>query len=63
MTSIEVAIAASMELGRIVYPEYIEAAVRVGDDVAILTPDAIITLPIQTFHNYITDWLEAICSL
>lgn len=60
MTSIEVAIAASMELGRIVYPEYIEAAVGVGEDIAILTPDAIITIPIQTFHNYLTDWLDAL---
>ena len=63
MTSIEVAIAASMELGRIVYPEYIEAAVRVGDDISILTPESIITIPIQTFHNYLTDWLEGLIEI
>ncbi|NEP41668.1 MAG: hypothetical protein F6K25_04750 [Okeania sp. SIO2G4] len=63
MTCIEVAIVASMELGRIVYPEYIEAAVKVGGDISILTPDAIITLPIQAFHNYITDWLEVLIEI
>lgn len=60
MTCIEVAIAASMELGKLVYPEYIEAAMRIGDDISILTPDAIITLPRQIFKIYITDWLEAL---
>ncbi|NET30150.1 hypothetical protein [Okeania sp. SIO1I7] len=63
MTSIEVAIAASMELGRIIYPEYIEAAVGVGDDIAILTPDAIITIPRRIFQTYITDWLEAVVEI
>ncbi|NEN92202.1 MAG: hypothetical protein F6K48_26190 [Okeania sp. SIO3H1] len=60
MTAIEAAIVASMDLGKLVLPEAIEAVYGYGDDVAILTPDAIITLPIQTFHNYLTDWLDAL---
>ncbi|NER01331.1 MAG: hypothetical protein F6K17_01155 [Okeania sp. SIO3C4] len=63
MTAIEVAIATSMELGRIVYPEYIEAAVRVGDDISIVTLDAIITIPRRIFQTYITDWLEAVVEI
>ena len=60
MKAIEAAIVASMDLGKSILPEFIEAVYGCGDDVAIVTSDAIITLPIQTFHNYIIDWLEAI---
>ncbi|NET45916.1 hypothetical protein [Okeania sp. SIO2B3] len=60
MTAIEAAIVASMDLGRSILPEFIEAVYGYGDDVAIVTSDAIITLPIQTFHNYLTDWLDAL---
>lgn len=63
MTSIEVAIAASMELGKLVLPESIEAVYKYGDDVAIVTPDAIITIPREIFHNYIIDWLEAVIEI
>ncbi|NEN92207.1 MAG: hypothetical protein F6K48_26215 [Okeania sp. SIO3H1] len=52
-----------MELGRIVYPEYIEAAVRVGEDIAILTPESITTIPRRIFQTYITDWLEAVVEI
>ncbi len=60
MTSIEAAIAASMELGKIVYPEYIEAVVRVGDNLCIITSESIIVIPTEAFQNYITDWLDAL---
>lgn len=60
MLSIEAAIVASMDSGKLVLPEFIEAVYRYGGDVAIVTPDAITTLPIQTFHNYIKDWLDAL---
>ena len=56
-------IAVSMDSGKLVLPEFIEAVYRYGDNVAIVTPDAIVTLPIQAFHNYITDWLEALIEI
>ena len=60
MTSIEVAIAASMELGRIIYPEYIEVVYQWSDNICIITPESIINIPKQAFQNYITDWLDAL---
>ncbi|GGA02063.1 hypothetical protein [Okeania sp. KiyG1] len=60
MTAIEAAIVASMDLGKSILPEFIEAVYGYGDDVAIVTPDAIITLSKQTFQTYLTDWLEAL---
>ncbi len=52
-----------MELGKLVLPESIEAVHKYGDDVAIVTPDAIITIPREIFHNYIIDWLEAVIEI
>jgi len=60
MLSIEAAIVASMDSGKLILPEYIEAVVIAGDAISILTPDAITTMSVQTFHNYILDWLDAI---
>ena len=47
--AIEAAIVASMDLGKLVLPESIEAVYKYGDDVAIVTPGAIITIPREIF--------------
>ncbi|MGK7919899.1 MAG: hypothetical protein AB4080_07815 [Trichodesmium sp.] len=63
MLSIEAAIVASMDSGKLVLPEFIEAVYRYGDDIAILTPESIITIPRMIFQTYITDWLEAVIEI
>ncbi|MGK7921684.1 MAG: hypothetical protein AB4080_16930 [Trichodesmium sp.] len=63
MLSIEAAIVASMDSGKIIYPEFIEAVYQISGDIAILTPDSITTIPQDCFSSYIKDWLEALIEI